>query len=242
MIAILSLSILLCISSFNCFAQGDSSPSVHESILLQVDSREGHTTARFLGLYANDSLFYRWDDSVSAAIPRANPYTLYCKGNRVGYFSVDSIRAEENYLWIFGTNTYLPEMKTVGPNSFQYWFTAMSKGGSLSLPCTQPLGFGREKFTFDFDCDGRVDSVNTHIVKAIGRIELVLATGASQLIDSMTKGRLDGLFIEDVFDIDSDGIPEILTIHNTYPTYGFVVYKRKAGKWKRWLQEFGFGD
>ncbi|MCW5896359.1 MAG: hypothetical protein KIT50_12225 [Bacteroidetes bacterium] len=243
MIAVLLVSIILCLARASSFAQEKSSPPVNEVILLQVDTGEGPTTARFVGLYSNDSLLYRWDNGVLAAISSANPYTLYCKGNKVGYFSVDSIRTEEDYLWIFGTSTYLPEMRTVGPNSFQYWFTAMPKDGSLSLPCTQPFGFGREKFKFDFDCDGQVDSINTRIANGIGEIKLFLATGASQLVDSMsTKGRLDGVFIEDVFDIDSDGIPEILTTHNTYPTYHFVVYKKTAGKWQRWFQRFAGGD
>ena len=70
-----------------------------------------------------------------------------------------------------------------------------------------------------------------------------MGTGATELVDSFSTTRpLENIFIDDVFDVDSDGVPEILTIQYAYPTYGYVIYKKVAGKWQRWFQAFGFGD
>lgn len=216
------------------------------NILLQVDSWEGKVSAtQFLAIYKNGTLFdHIWDDTLTAKILNSNPYTLYYKGNRVGEFRLDSLKVEEDYVWIEGTNSLMPEMVShIEADSLRYWLTAISAGGSLQLPCIQPVGLTRETLLLDADCDGQIDTISSYISGSSVNVYLKLGNGITELVDSFTTARpLEKLYIDDIFDADADTVPEILTTQYTYPTYGFVLYKKVAGKWRRWFQSFGYGD
>jgi hypothetical protein len=201
-------------------------------VMLQVENTEPDTNdAQYLAVGYNDNPSVIWKEASQSVIMEGNPYFLYCRGNQVGTYTAIRIEEDEIASWIVGVTKLLDGLKpsdldSIGADSF----TAISQKHIIKSTCKQPRG------------DGKDDFIRTKVTQSSGSIDLIFGSGGIQHIDSVKQnGRLESIFIQDIFDLDNDGIPEVLTTFNTYPTFTFVLYKYDAGRWKRIYEVFGGG-
>ncbi len=208
---------------------------------LEVGGKKGD--ANFIAFGSGSKLFYEWSKRVKDGIKSLNPYFLYFKGEQVGTFRVRDLIESEESVEISGSAQLkrgfrLNELDSTG----QYSLTAISQKKAIEDLCPQPKGYDPEKFTLDFDCDGKVDLLWTKVEQTTGKIGLSLGKGGEEQIDSIRDiNELLSIQIKDIFDIDDDGIPEILVSLNLSASSRLIIYKYDNNQWRRCYDVPGFG-
>lgn len=213
-----------------------------ELVMLGVVSPGEDGYAYFLARGQGNNLSDSWTNEVQKSVEEIKNFKVYNKGRRVGIFSVKSITLEEDIFLVINGGTQF-EGK---PPSYKFFLPAVSENFYIKDTCKQPTGFDSHKFPIDFDCDKKTDFLQVEMSKDSAVIKLIFGNGKRQAIDTIRGGHIEGkewnVTIEDILDIDCDGIPEVFATHYKYPVWSLIIYKYDSGHWKRFFEGGWQGD
>ena len=240
------LTLLLTIGgvSFSHSADSTGQEGIPNFVILRVENMEPDTNhAKYLAVGNTSRPWVIWNEAPQSIILESNPYALYYKGNHVGTYTAIRIEEDEIASWLMGVTTLFEGLKPSDLDSLgAYSFTAISQKHILKSTCKQPRSYDYVNFVADLDCDGKDDLIRTKVTQASGTIDLLFGSGSIQHIDTVEQdGRLESIFVLDIFDLDNDGSPEILTTFNTYPSFSYVLYRYSSGRWRRTYEALGGG-